>query len=219
MFGRPKSKNQALVKQYEQSRRIGEQFSHKIPETYGMNDYLPKILRVFGISKGKKITLESDEELNFLMDFYLHEVQSDGQTLLERYRADNPDLGSSEVMYLDAANASYTSLFKVTEVNPTESTVTVVDLLNPSSPPLEVININLSKTGDVGYIIFSRLLPYEDFNAFSGMYAVFAEQNDRSLLKRYKVMKKRVKSDRESVQRFIACFKLNRILGIAVQTR
>ena len=65
----PTAKNQALIKQYEQSRRIGEQFSNKIPETYGMEEYLPKILRVFGISQGKKIALESDEELNFIMDF------------------------------------------------------------------------------------------------------------------------------------------------------
>ena len=70
---------------------------------------------------------------------------------------------------------------RLQKIDPTESTVTVVDLLNPSSPPLEVINVNLSRTGDTGYIIFSRLLPYEDFNAFSGMYAVFC-RTKRSLI-------------------------------------
>jgi hypothetical protein len=40
-------------------------------------------------------------------------------------------------------------------------------------------------------VIFSRLMPYDEFNTFSGMYGVFNEGSNRGLLKRYKVMKKR----------------------------
>ena len=65
-------------------------------------------------------------------------------------------------------------------------------------------------------MIFSRLLPYDEFNTFSGMYGILDEGSNRGLLKRYKVMKKRIKPDRDSVQRFVACFKINRILGITI---
>ena len=108
-------------------------------------------------------------------------------------------------------------MFKVTAANPAESSLTFSDLLNPSET-LTVINVNLSQTAQPGYVLFSRLLPYAGFNAFSGMFAVFPGDADRALLKRYKALKKRVKSDRESVQRFVACFKLKRVLGEEIYT-
>jgi hypothetical protein len=205
-----------FLNQYNQLRSVGIRLSEEIPKTYGFEERLPEIIRLLGIGKGRQIFLENEEEINFIIDFYLHEFLSNGQTMLERYRTDHSDLKPIEISYLDAAKASYTSLFKVTDVNPTESSLTVIDLLSSSGQPLSVINVNLSKTGKPGYVIFSRLLPNEQFNTFSGMYAVFNESSDRTLLKRYKVIKRRVKSDRESVQRFVACFKLNRILGIPV---
>lgn len=204
------------LKQYNQLRRVGKYLSEEIPKIYGMEESLPVITRLMGVGHGQKIVLENDEEINFLIDFYLHEFLSNGQTMLERYRTDRSDLEAIEVNYLDAAKASYTSLFEVKSVNPTESSVTVIDLLSSSDDSLSVININLSKTIKPGYVIFSRLLPYNEFNAFSGMYAVFDEGSNRGLLKRYKVMKKRIKSDRESVQRFVSCFKINRVLGITI---
>lgn len=207
------------LKQYNRLRRIGQHLSEEIPKLYSVEKSIPKIIRTLGIGQGQQIVLENEEEINFIIDFYLHELLSNGQTMLERYRTDHPNLRAMEIAYVDAAKDSYTSLFKITDLNPTESSVTVIDLLRPSDQPLSVININLSKTARPGYVIFSRLLPYEQFNAFSGMFAVFNEGSDRALLKRYKVMKRRVKSDRESVQRFVACFKLNRILGIEILTR
>jgi hypothetical protein len=204
------------LKQYNQLRRVGKHLSEEIPKIYGIKESLPVITRLMGIGHGQKIVLENDEEINFLIDFYLHEFLSNGRTMLERYRADHADLEAIEVKYLDAAKASYTSLFEVKNVNSTESTVTVIDLLSSSNDPLSVININLSKTAKPGYVLFSRLLPYGKFNAFSGMYAVFNEGSNRGLLKRYKVMKKRIKSDRDSIQRFVACFKINRVLGIMI---
>lgn len=200
-------------------RRVGKRLSEKVPEYYDLEKDLPKVIRTLGIGQGKQIMLESEEEVNFMIDFYLHEVLSKGQTILDRYRNDHDDLDSGEIAYLDAAQASYTSLFKIVSVDPAKSCLTVTDLLDPSAQPVSVININLSKTAKPGYVVFSRLLPYKQFNAFSGMFAVFDEGRDRALLKRYKVMKKRVKSDRESVQRFVACFKMNRVLGIPTFTR
>ncbi|MBT9315710.1 hypothetical protein [Leptothoe spongobia] len=208
------------LKEYKQMRRVGKRLSEKIPEQYGLETELPRMIRVMGVGQGKRLVLENEEEVNFLIDFYLHEILSNGQTMLERYRSDHTHLKSEEISYLDAAKASYTSLFKISSVHPKQNCLTVNDLLNTSDhQPLSVININLSKTAKPGYVVFSRLLPYKQFNAFSGMFAVFDEGSDRALLKRYKVMKKRIKSDRESVQRFVACFKINRVIGIPIFTR
>ena len=207
------------LREYNQLRSVMRKFSEKIPQIYDMGEVLPQIIRALGIGQGKTFVLEDEEELNFLIDFCLHEFLSNGQTLLERYRSDQPNLEPVEITYLDAAKVSYTSLFKITEVNPSASTITVVDLLSKSEQLLPVINVNLSKTVIPGYIIFSRLLPYEQFNTFSGMLAAFDRGSERDLLKRYKVIKKRIKSERESVQRFVTCFKLKRILGETILMR
>ena len=207
------------LKQYNQLRQVGKYLSEEIPRIYGLDDSLTETVRVLGIGQGKKIILENEEEMNFVIDFYLNEFLSNGQTLLERYRADHPKIKPIELAYLDAAKASYTSLFKVIDVKPKENSIVVIDLLSESEQPITVININLSKSAKPGYVLFSRILPYEHFNAFSGMFAVFDEASDKALLKRYKVMKQRVKSDRESVQRFVACFKLNRVSGLPIGIR
>jgi hypothetical protein len=207
------------LEQYNELRHVGINLSEVVPKKYITKDTLISTVRTLGIGQGRQIILESDEEMNFLMDFYLHEFLVNGQTILERYRSDCDDLKPMEIFYLDVAKASYTSLFKVLDVNPQESRLTVIDMLDPDAQPLSVINVNLSKTGQPGFVLFTRLLPSEQFNSFSGMFAVFYGGNDRALLKRYRVLKKRVKSDRESVQRFVACFKMNRTLGLPTQTK
>ena len=125
---------------------------------------------------------------------------------------DNPDADALTTEYLNAAQNAYTSLFKVISTQLEQMSLTLSDLLNPADETLTVLNINLSKTAQPGYVIFSRLLPFAKYNGFSGMFAAFESgsvggafpREDRALLKRYKIMKKRVKSDRDSVQRFVA---------------
>lgn len=101
------------LKEYNQLRHIGKHLSEEIPKVYGVAESFPKIMQVFGIVQGRQIVLEDEEEINFLIDFCLHEFLSNGQTMLDRYRADHSDLEPIEISYLDAAKASYTSLFKV----------------------------------------------------------------------------------------------------------
>jgi hypothetical protein len=217
IFGKRKKTENPQLEQYQQLRKIGLFLSQELPKKYALQDAIPRIIRLFGIGQGRNIILESEEEFNFIIDFYLHEYEEHNQTPLERYRADTPQADELTVSYLDAAKASYTSLFQIIEIDSEHGNLTVKDLLNPPAI-LTVLNVNLSRTAMPGLVIFSRLLPYAEFNAFSGMFAAFATE-ERALLKRYKVMKNRIKSDRESVQRFVALFKLNRTLGVPAETK
>jgi len=118
---------------------------------------------------------------------------------------------------LTAQSLSYTSLFKITETDPVNATITLSDLLN-NNQELKIININLSRTAYPGLLIFTRIEPFADFNASSGMFALFSGDSERSLLKKMKIMMRKVKSDVESVQRFVAFFKLNRKEGLMTKT-
>jgi hypothetical protein len=224
-LARHPEKKSPFYSHYSQLREIGKRLSEEIPNTYDLDKAIPAIVRVLGIGNGKNIMMESEEEINFFIDFLLHEYEEKGQTLLERYRADHLEADSLTVEYLDAGKNSYTSLFKVIATQPEEMSIILSDLLNPADETLTVLNINLSKTAVPGGVIFSRLLPFAEFNGFSGMFAAFesggdggAFQGNRALLKRYKIMKKRIKSDRDSVQRFVACFKIQRVIGIESRT-
>ena len=200
---------------YQEMQKVSRHLSDEVPKIYGLENTFPKIARLLGIKHGKNIFFESEEEINFIIDFYLNEYDCNGRTFFEQYREDHPNIDAQQIAYLDAAKNSRTSFFKVIELNPREGMLTVEDLLNPSGP-LNITNRSLSRTGELGYIVFSRFLSFGEFNAFSGMYAVFP--NNHSLLKKHKIMKRRVKSDKDSIQRFVAAFKLNRTFGIEIRT-
>ena len=205
------------LKNYQEMQKVSRHLSEEIPKLYSFEKIVPKIARLLGIKHGKNIVFESEEEMNFIIDFYLNEYDNDGRTFLEQYREEHPDLDPQQIVYLDAAKNSRTSFFKIIGLNPTEGILTVQDLLNPSEKPVDITNRSLSVTGQIDFIVFSRFLTFSKFNAFSGMYAVFPD--NPGLIKKHKIMKRRVKSNKDSIQSFVAAFKLNRTFGIEILTK
>ncbi|UXE58375.1 MAG: hypothetical protein KA717_20015 [Woronichinia naegeliana WA131] len=187
-------------------------------EKFTDNQSLKVVGKLLGITEGTTVVLDSEEELNFVMDFSIFEYQVEGKNFVQRYQEDETAKKTEiETEILAAQGLSYTSLFKITETDPVNATVTLSDLLN-NNQELKIININLSQTAYPGLLIFTRIEPFADFNAASGMYALFPEVSERSLLKKMKIMMRKVKSDVESVQRFVAFFKLNRKEGLMTKT-
>jgi hypothetical protein len=187
-------------------------------EKFTDNQSLKVVGKLLGITEGKTVMLDSEEELNFVMDFSIFEYQVEGKNFVQRYQEDETAKKTEiEMEILTAQSLSYTSFFKITETDPVNATITLSDLLN-NNQELKIININLSRTAYPGLLIFTRIEPFADFNAASGMYALFSEVSERSLLKKMKIMMRKVKSDVESVQRFVAFFKLNRKEGLMTKT-
>jgi hypothetical protein len=190
----------------------------KNTEKFTDNQSLKVVGKLLGITEGTTVVLDSEEELNFVMDFSIFEYQVEGKNFVQRYQEDETAKKTEiEMEILTAQSLSYTSFFKITETDPVNATITLSDLLN-NNQELKIININLSRTAYPGLLIFTRIEPFADFNAASGMYALFSEVSERSLLKKMKIMMRKVKSDVESVQRFVAFFKLNRKEGLMTKT-
>jgi hypothetical protein len=206
------------IRKYQQYRGIAQKLSEKVIEKFTDNQSLKVVGKLLGITEGTTVVLDSEEELNFVMDFSIFEYQVEGKNFVQRYQEDETAKKTEiETEILAAQGLSYTSLFKITETDPVNATVTLSDLLN-NNQELKIININLSQTAYPGLLIFTRIEPFADFNAASGMYALFPEVSERSLLKKMKIMMRKVKSDVESVQRFVAFFKLNRKEGLMTKT-
>jgi hypothetical protein len=182
------------------------------------NQALQSVGRIFGVSQRNKMLLENEEERNFIMDFLLNEYQQQGQTFIQRYLHEHPELAGPEAEVLEGYLNSYISLFKIVATNPKNSTLTFANLLQ-DQPEIEIVNINLSRTAIPGLLIFSRVTPMKDFNTLSGMFAIFNSIPERTILKQTKVLMKKVKSERESTRLFVAMFKLNRQQGLSVHEK
>ena len=206
-----------LLKKYKQYRNLGKDFCQEIIEKFTDKHSLLAVSKLMGIGQGETFVLDSEEEVGFIMDFSLFEYQVKGKTFLQRYKEENPELNEDEANLLEAQLLAYSSLFKIMETDPANAIVVLNDILNDDKE-VKIIDINLSRTGRLGLLMFTRIVPFPDFNMTSGMFCLFPENSQRSLLKRYKIMKKKVKSDNESIQRFIAFFKLNRKEGLDLKT-
>jgi hypothetical protein len=218
IFSRPDKNQKILIKKYKKRTETAKALAEKISKDFAEQETLIAVGRLMGIVTEKTFFLESEEEFNFVLDFSLFEYQVDGKNYLQRYQEENHQLNENEAEMLQASLLSYTSLFKILETDRVNATVTLGDLLNQGEE-IKIININLSKTAKPGILMFTRIVSFPDFNMASGMFCMFPENSERSLLKQVKVMMKKVKSDVESVQRFIAFFKLNRKQGLEVMTR
>jgi hypothetical protein len=205
------------IKKYKQYRNIGKDLSQKILEKFTDEQSLLVVSKLLGIRQGKTLVLDSEEELNFIMDFSLFEYQAKGKTFLQRYKEETPELNEKEADIIEAKLLSYTSLFKILETDPAHASVTLGDILNDGKP-VTILDINLSRSARPGLLIFTRIVPFSEFNMTSGMFCLFPENSERNLLKRYKIMIKKVKSEIESVRRFVAFFKLNRTEGLEAKT-
>ncbi len=214
---REQSPENPLIAEYKKYRNEAKKLSDVILKQYTDEQSLDTITRLMGIRHGKSVIVESDEEVNFIMDFGLYEYRFDGQNFVERYQASNPTLSQNETKIIAAKLLAYTSLFKIIDANPSNSTVLLSDLLN-NKQKVEMMDINLSITAKLGYLMFTRLVPFENMNMSSGMFCVFPQSYEIALLKEYKSKMKKVKSDIESQQKFIAFYKLSKTKGIATMT-
>ena len=104
--------------------------------------------------------------------------------------------------------SAYNSLFEVVAVS--GNIIILKDLLIEEDRFITLLDIGFSLTCTPGMLIFIRVVPFKDFNMTSGVSFVFRGSLKKYIIKRYRRISKKIKSDRDSVKRFIAFFKLYR---------
>jgi hypothetical protein len=215
LFSRGKSK--PLIAKYKKYKKISNALSSKILDEFIDDRSLSFISQLMGVMQGKALILESEIEADFLMDFNLFEYQVDGKHLPQRYLEKRTDISPEEAEIIEAYFGSYTSLFKLVGVDRESATITLIDLLNHQKE-VKVIDINLSRTASTNLLMFARIIPLQDLNMLSGVLSMFSADMEKYLLRQSKIMMRRVKSQSESIRRYIAFFKLNRTQGLEVKT-
>lgn len=208
-----------IVKKYKKYRKISRDLNEKICETCLDRDILLKSARLIGIARGDVLVLDSEYETDILIDFALNDYKvKKKNTVFKIYRDKIGCKNEVEKEILDAFISSYTSLFKITSISKAENSLLLNDVLNENNDNnLKIIDIASSKTAIPGILLFLRIIQFEDFNMASGISFAFTGDLEKYLLKKYKKLRKRVKSDDDSIKRFVSFYKLSKTDGIEVR--
>ena len=205
-----------LIEKYKTYRKIDKELVYKIMRACLEHDVLMKSARLLGIARGDVLVFDGAEETNVLTDFVLNEYRVNNKNIVEIYQEKIGWQNEIEKEMLDALRSSYTSLFKITSIFEAENTLLLNDILNKKDN-IKLIDIALSETAIPGLLLFIRLLSFKDFNMSSGVFFAFHGDLEEYLLRKYKKLRKKVKSDSDSIKRFISFFRLNKTNGIEVR--
>lgn len=204
------------IEKYKEYRKISKELNNKIMNTCLDPDVFKKSARLLGAARGDTLILDSEDELNILMDFALREYKINKQTTVEIYREKVGWENETEKEILDAFISSYTSLFKITSISKAEKSLILEDILNKKEN-IKIIDRALSKSAIPGLLVFIRIIPFKDFNMSAGILFAFYGELEKYILKKYKMLSKKVKSDSESIKRFVPFYKLSKTEGIEVR--
>jgi len=205
-----------LVEKYKTYRKTAKELNHKIMDSCLEHDVLMESARLLGIVREDTLIFDSEDETSVLMDFALNEYKVNNKNTIEIYREKIGWQNEIEKEISDALLSSYTSLFKVASITEAENTILLNDILNKKDD-IKLIDIAFSESAVPGLLLFIRLVPFKDFNMTSGVSFVFHGELENYLLRKYKKLSKKVKSDSDSIKRFIAFFRLNKTDGIEVR--
>ena len=79
------------------------------------------------------------------------------------------------------------------------------------------MDINFSKYAVPGVLVFFRLVPFNDFNITSGISFAFPGNLEKYILRKYKKLSKKIKTNSDSIKRFVSFFRMNKNDGIEVR--
>jgi amino acid permease len=208
-----------LVEKYKKYRNKSRELNDKIITT-SLNFYAfmgsAALLGFFNFKDANHLFLiKNKEELDILTDFALYEYKVEDKNIISSYYENFGWEDEMEREILTAFLSSYTSLFKVTSILKSESTLILKDILNKKDN-INLIDIAMSRTTFPGVLLFTRIVPFDDFNMTSGIGFIFPNSLEGYILKRYREQNKRDKLDIDSMNRFIFFFELYKTNGLEV---
>jgi hypothetical protein len=211
-----KENTATVIEKYKEYRKVSKELNNKIMEKCLDPDVFKKSARLLGATEGEVLVLDNEDEMSVLMDFALREYKVNKQTTVEIYREKIGGENEIEKEILDAFVLSYVSLFKIISISKTEKSLILEDILNQKDN-IKIIDRALSKSAAPGMLVFIRIVPFKDFNMSAGILFAFYGELEKDILKKYKTLTKKVKSDSESVKQFVAFYKLSKTDGIGVR--
>jgi len=174
------------IKEYRRYRKAGRSLNHKIIDAYLNKTILEKAATMLRLGQKRLLILDSEDDLNVLMDFALYEIRNgEGKNSVERYAEEKGGVNAIERELLAAMVKARTGLFKVNQVLSEKRQIMLEDLINPDSAVI-LTDINFSQTLRKELVVFFRPVCVAKFTMTSGVAFVFPATLEQELVRHWK---------------------------------
>lgn len=157
--------NEAVLQRYKLFRSVGIKLNGTLVKE------LPKAAiaesgKKLGILKRNTLLLETEDELSVLMDYCIYHYRRNGVNTVSRYLTLFPPAEDSlEMELLQAMRQAHYSLFQVKAANAGKGLM-LWDMMRDND--IFLLDLNLSRTVQPGYLIAGHVLPMEGYYMSSG---------------------------------------------------
>lgn len=198
---------------YREYRKDSKKFNHKILKYLEESEKPTYDFKLLDILKNNNVYMHSKGEKDRVYDFIIYEKTFNGKSGLDIYLKNNAVLDIREMQLAGAMKKAKTAMYKVLELDGEKSTVKLQHI--DTDEIVEIIDFGSSKTLNENYLIFTRILRFQEVNFTSGLLMIF-HINHKQFLEN--ILKKEIKKSNldSEVQEFISYFHLSRKHGINV---
>jgi len=201
----------AAVKEYQRYRKVGKTLNQKIIEAFVDSDVIDYAARMLHLGRNRQLFLDSEDDLDVLMDFALYEIAHQGLNIVQRYQAAPGGQNQVERTLLAAMVRAQTSLFRVESSAPQRGTVSLRSLVG-AERTITLTDINFSQTMIPGLVVFLRPIELPECTMTSGIAFVFAPALAPALAQKWE----RQWARQNTAERYAEIFKLSKRKGYEV---
>lgn len=202
-----------IVAKYVHFRKTGKDLNDKMINCKEIKIDIKGAGKKLKMMEGNTFVFENEEESDVLMDFSLFEMLVNDKSFTERYfELDLPET-DDEGIILEAKMEAFTSLFEIVDVDSKKSAVYIIDLLD-NKKEYSFIDLGFSLTAKVGMLVFTRIIPFDDFNMTGGVSFVFDKSKKDMLISGLGFQKFKSNNKLKSADKYMFFYNMNKTYGL-----
>jgi hypothetical protein len=169
---------------YRAIREAGKELGSKIFKYVVDNNKheLISVAKILGLWDGRKFIFDSENDSETLMDFMVFEKTTQNTPAFKRFHLSNPGLNDLQLENINGMYNNYSSLFEVKSIDRIGNTLVLADLLDDNRTEYLLMDIGMSKTTPLDFVLFTRLIPIRNINMTSGVSFGFEKIHKDKLL-------------------------------------
>ena len=200
------SSNPPNVKEYQRYRKAGRELHQKMIEAYVDKPVIEKAAKLLKLGEGGRLVLDSEGEMDVLMDFALYDLRQDGKNIVARYAEEKGGKNFIERELLSAMTKANVGLFKVVGVNQDTCRLKLGNLIDVGQTVI-LTDINFSQTLPKGLLLFLRPIRFPKLAMTSGVAFVFPPKLEQELVTHWREL------ETKDLQRYAWFFRRSKHAG------
>lgn len=204
---------QSTYPEYDQIRAISKDLNSKLFKALSGSE-MRIAARPFGLIKKNKLNMESYVEMEQYADYAINDhFDQNGKNVVIRY-LQNPTYEKTNIekIILKSLLSSKSSLFEIIESDYQNSTIKIKDLFSGSEFLITDRSFSASPNA-CDYLMFSRILAFEEFNMTSGAPMIYHKEMKEIILSKYKRIMKKIPLAKDRSKLYVTFFKLYKKCG------